>query len=518
MKAQTTLRPAEFDLADDCRGKRLQCAKRRLPTWAAFVIAVASTIVMTFAGCASPGGIAPHAVPLSTAQVGIQDAAPAPAVAPEWWAAFGDPALSDLIARALADSPTLKASQARAERAAANAAGVAAANGPQLNGELDLTRQRFSANSLYPPPLGGSVWDTGTLQANGSWDLDLFGRNRAALNAAIGAERAAEADRAAARVQLSSNVARTYLQLARLVEQRDVAARSLAQRNELLGLIRQRVQAGIDTTVELRQGETAPPETRQQLEALGEQIALTRHSLAALTVQPPAALDTLTPHLADVHTVALPAVLPADLLGRRADITAARWRVEAATQDVAAARAQFYPNVNLTAFVGLASIGLDRLLRTGSEQYGVGPAIRLPIFDGGRLRANLRGRASDLDLAIETYNGVVVDAVHDVADQLGSLQSIVRQQREQQLARSAAESAYDLATQRYRAGLGTYLTVLNAEANVLNQRRLAADLDARVLDTQVTLIRALGGGYAVSSADDAALALQRPAETARAAR
>jgi len=234
---------------------------------------------------------------------------------------------------------------------------------------------------------------------------------------------------------------------------------------------------------------------------------LARHALAALTAQPPTALDTLSPRLSALHAVALPATLPADLLGRRADISAARWRVEAATQDVAAARAQFYPNINLSAFIGLSSIGLDRLLRAGSEQYGVGPAIRLPLFDAGRLRANLRGRASDLDLAIETYNGAVVDAVRDVADQLGSLQSIERQRREQAQARAAAESAYDLALQRYRAGLGNYLNVLTAETNVLAQRRSAADLEARALDVQVALIRALGGGY-----DDAAA----PQRTARA--
>ncbi|MDB6001472.1 MAG: hypothetical protein JWP52_3171, partial [Rhizobacter sp.] len=237
------------------------------------------------------------------------------------------------------------------------------------------------------------------------------------------------------------------------------------------------------------------PETRQQLEALEEQITLARHALAALTVQPPDALNTLSPRLQPVQAVALPAAVPADLLGRRADITAARWRVEAATGDVKSAKAQFYPNINLTAFIGLSSIGLDRLVNAGSEQYGIGPAIRLPIFDAGRLRANLTGRTADLDAAVENYNATLLDAVHDVADQIASLQSIARQQTEQARTQVSVESAYDLALQRYRAGLGTFLTVLNAEASVLTQRRLAADLKARVLDTQVSLIRSLGGGY-----------------------
>ena len=123
-------------------------------------------------------------------------------------------------------------------------------------------------------------------------------------------------------------------------------------------------------------------------------------------------------------------------------------------------------------------------------------SLRLPIFDAGRLRANLRGKTADIDAAVESYNGAVIEAVHEAADQLITLRSLARQQTEQGLAQSAAESAYELAGQRYKAGVSTYLTVLAAESNVINQRRLAVDLQARTLDTQVALVRALGGGYA----------------------
>jgi NodT family efflux transporter outer membrane factor (OMF) lipoprotein len=295
------------------------------------------------------------------------------------------------------------------------------------------------------------------------------------------------------------------VQLARLQDQRAVTERALAQRGEILGLIRQRVQAGLDTNVELRQGEGAIPELRQQLEALDEQSALTRHALAALTVQPPDALDTLAPRLQAVQALPLPAAVPADLLGRRADVEAARLRIEAASGDLRRARSDFYPSVNLVAFAGFSAIGgLDRLLEAGSRQYGVGPALHLPIFDAGRLRANYRGKAADLDAAVDAYNGAVLDAVKDVADQLASLQSIDRQQREQVAAQGAAESAYELSLQRYRAGIGPYLNVLIAEGNVLAQRRSGADLKARALDTQVALMRALGGGYAAPQATGAA--------------
>jgi NodT family efflux transporter outer membrane factor (OMF) lipoprotein len=184
-----------------------------------------------------------------------------------------------------------------------------------------------------------------------------------------------------------------------------------------------------------------------------------------------------------------------DLLGRRADVVAARWRVQAATRDVDNAKTLFYPNINLTAFAGFSSIGLDRLVQSGSEQWGVGPAIRLPLFEGGRLRANLKGKTADLDAAIETYNALVLDAVRDVADQLTSTKALERQQVEQKSAQKSAEAAYAIAVQRYEAGLGNYLNVLNAETAVLAQRKLGVDLAARVVDTQVQLIRALGGGF-----------------------
>ena len=463
--------------------------KRRVP------LAFASAALAVLAGCASYSGIDSKARMVAPAAAGLESAAASPSLDSTWWRGFGEPRLDALIERTLAGNPSLRIAQSRLERAVAAAEGADAARAPQVNGVFEATRQRYSEHGLVPPPLAGSMSTSGTLQATASWELDFFGKNRAALEAAIGAERAAAADVEAARLLLAANVARLYVQLARLEDQREVATRTLAQREEVLSLIRQRVQAGLDTNVELRQGEAGLPEMRQQIEALAEQQALTRHALAALSSQAPGALDELSPRLKSVAAAPLPAQVPADLLGRRADIEAARWRVEAATKDVKAAKAEFYPNINLIAFAGFNSIGLDRIVESGSKVYGIGPAIHLPIFDAGRLRAGLRGKTADLDAAVESYNAAVLDAVRDVADQISSAQSIERQQREQAATQAAAESAYDLAVQRYRAGLGSYLTVLTAENNVLAQRRLATDLKARALDVQVGLMRALGGGY-----------------------
>jgi NodT family efflux transporter outer membrane factor (OMF) lipoprotein len=463
-------------------------------------VVAAAAMALVLAGCADMGSVGSHARlrdadSLGLAAMRTTSDASVPAVDNQWWLAFGDAQLNALIDQALEGNPTLQIANARLARAQAAIAVVEANDKPQVNGALDLTRQKFSSKYIYPPPLGGSTQETATLQLSASWELDFFGKNRSALDAALGTANAAAADADAARVLLASNVARGYFQWARLQDRLAVAKRTLAQREETLKLVRDRVSAGLDTRLELKQSEGGLPEARQQIEALNEQIALAQHALDALVAKPNATQALAPPALAGIKPMALQPAIPADLLGRRADIAAARWRVEAATGDVAYAKTLFYPNINLVAFAGFASIGFGNLLNSGSQQWGVGPAVRLPIFEGGRLRANLRGKSADRDAAIESYNATVLDAARDVADQVASAQSVVRQQAEQRDAQTAAEAAYDIAVQRYGAGLGNYLNVLTAETSVLAQRREAVDLAARALDTQVGLARALGGGW-----------------------
>ncbi|HSW17719.1 MAG TPA: efflux transporter outer membrane subunit [Ramlibacter sp.] len=459
------------------------------------------------AGCASQAGIAPSSAKLRDASsLGVTafEAAPAQASA-QWWRELGDAQLDRLVDQAVQGNPSLAIARARLDRARAVLEVADAATLPQVNGSLDLTRQRYTAQGAVPPPLAGAIRESGTLQLSASWEIDFFGKYQAALDAALGAARAAQADADAARVLLAGNVVRAYVQAARVEAQLAVAQRALAQREQALRLVQDRVNAGLDSRLELRQSESAVPEARQQIEALREQSALARNALAALVGVPGADPLTFAPSMAALKPLAAPTAIPADLLGRRADIAAARWRVEAAGKDIATAKAQFYPNVNLVAFAGLSSIGLSRLLDADSKQWGVGPAVRLPIFDAGRLRANLRTKTADLDAAVESYNAAVIDAVREVADQLASGGSVTRQQVEQRQAQDAAEAAYDIALQRYQAGLGNYLQVLSAETAVLTQRRLAVDLAARAIEAQTGLARALGGGWQPEGARAAAL-------------
>jgi len=246
----------------------------------------------------------------------------------------------------------------------------------------------------------------------------------------------------------------------------------------------------------LRQAEAALPDARERITQLAETIQLTRNQLAALLGQgPDRGLSIVRPHMQAADALALPSKVQADLIGRRPDIVAQRWRVEGARKGIDVARAEFYPNVNLVAFLGLQSIGLAQFFNAGNTVAGVGPALHLPIFEGGRLRANLAGRNADYDIAVEQYNQTLADALREVVDQLASFRSVDAQRKDVEIGLRTAHEAYTLALLRYKEGLGNYLQVLSAESAVLAQKSLQAELGARELDLSVNLTRALGGGY-----------------------
>jgi len=453
------------------------------------------------AGCASFDGLAPRAARTDAASLAAgkslsgADLSPAHWPAANWWQRFGDPQLDTLIDEALAGNPGISGARARIDRAAALAASYGAALAPQANAGATITRQRYSANGIFPPPIAGS-WHTQTdLAATFSYELDLWGRNRAAYDAALGQARSAEVDAYTARLLLAAGVARAYAELARSFEQRDLAQATLKQRQALFDLTRQRVAAGLDSDVELKQAEASIPAARARMTQLDEEIALGRNLLAALAGQGPDRGLAITRPQLRAQPVALPSVLPADLLGRRPDVVAQRWRVESARRDIDAAKGQFYPNLNLNALVGLQSIRFARLLTAQSADPAFGPALRLPLFDGGRLRANLAAKDADYDLAVAQYNQTLIEALREVVDQLASLKSVAAQRIEVERALAAARDAHALATERYRAGIASYLTVLAAESPLLEQEFLRASLRARELELSITLIRALGGGF-----------------------
>jgi NodT family efflux transporter outer membrane factor (OMF) lipoprotein len=467
--------------------------------------------LLVMAGCASTHGIKPQSSLASADNLSAERSLGEAQVdsgawpAQNWWSRFGDPQLDQLIGEALAGSPSLQVALARARQASALADSANAARSPRVDASGSVTRERFPANGVIPPPFAGGWGSLDQLQATLNWDIDFWGKNRAAFEQALGQARAAAVDAQAARLALSVDVAHAYVELTRAYLQLDVAQSTVGQRERIYTLTRERNAAGIDSRLELKQAEAAVSAAREQVLQWNETIALTRDQIAALMGQgPDRGLSIARPGAMAAVDAAVPSRLPSQLLGRRPDIVAQRWRVEASRHGIDVARAQFYPDVNLTAFVGFQNLGTQGFFALSSRQIGVGPALSLPLFDAGQRRANLAAADAQYDAAVEQYNQSLSDALREVVDQLSSFRSVAQQRSEQELALAASRDAYDLALLRYREGIGNYLQVLSAEAPLLVQESLDADLRARALDLSVNLVRALGGGFEQSTSPLAA--------------
>jgi NodT family efflux transporter outer membrane factor (OMF) lipoprotein len=462
----------------------------------------AALTAMLIAGCASLDGLTTHSTQNDPAELAAGQSLAGTKTAADawprsdWWKRFNDPQLDQLMEEALAGSPTLRVAQSRTRRALAIVQATESLLYPRVDGNASITRQRFPEHGLVPPPYAGSWQTQSQLEATLSFDLDIWGKNHAAYAAALGLAKEAEVDAYAAQLALSVNIAQAYVELQRAYLQLDVAQKALAEREQIYKLTQERFDAGIDSRLAVKQAESALPATRERIAQLNEAIGLTRNLIAALLGQgPDRGFAIVRPAPNALAGVTIPSVLPAELLGRRPDIVAQRWRVEALSKGIDVAKAQFYPNVSLIAFAGVQSIGLSRLFEAGSRTLGVGPAVTLPIFDAGRLRGNLAAVQSDYDAAVERYNEALVNGLRDVADQLTSFRSLDEQVAQQAHAQATAQEAFDLALLRFREGIGNYLDVLVAEQQLLAQQSLDADLRARRLALSINLARALGGGF-----------------------
>lgn len=463
---------------------------------------VLALLPMLLSACIGTGGLAPSATLRdpdrldAAATLARATLSPAAWPAGDWWRGYSDAQLATLIAEALHDSPTIGVAQARIRQAQAAAAVTGASLSPQMSAGARTSRQRFTEHGAVPPALAGSWQWSNEATLNFGYEFDFWGKNRAALDGAIGRTRAAEVDAEAVRLLLTVGITQQYIRLAQLHAQHDVLETTLAQRQQIVELTRQRVAAHLDSQAELKQAELGIPAARAELAATREAIDLVKLQLAALAGAGPDRGERIErPQLRHLHPAALPAVLPSALLARRPDIVAQRWRVEALRRDIDAAHARFYPSFNLTALAGLQSLGFSRFLDAGSAIAGAGPSVGLPVFDGGRLRGNLALRNADYDVAVEGYNQAVIDALRDVSSQVTSLRWLEERLALQREATATAAQAHELAVQRYRAGLGNNLQVLTAQLQLLAQQRLQVELDARAFDLDLQLVRALGGGY-----------------------
>lgn len=413
-----------------------------------------------------------------------------------WAAQFGDPQLPALIQEALANNPNLQVAQAHVAQSRALVAGRTAALNPNVSWQGTFTEERLSGNSYFPPPYGGSWFTQGELLFRAGYELDFWGKNMSSLRQAISEDNASQAANQQARLSIATSVASTYNQLAYYYALCDVLKRTIRQREALDKISEVRVRIGLDSEVQLYQSRNTTATARTQLVQAEGRIVLTRQQLGTLLGGgPDRGLTIKRPRLPTVSTPALPPNLPLNLLGRRPDIVGARWQVEASCQGVANVKAQFYPNVNLMAAGGVLAFGLSNLFEIASTEFQAGPAISLPIFDAGALRARLRGQYANYEEAVANYNVTLNNALSELANTVTNIRFIDKQLRTQKEALYTAERAYNLARVQYRSGLTAQLVVLQAETRYLIEQRTRLQLSANRRDLQIALIKALGGGF-----------------------
>ncbi|HPA38014.1 MAG TPA: efflux transporter outer membrane subunit [Phenylobacterium sp.] len=456
--------------------------------------------VLALSGCAAIPDLGAAPRPAAAGGFATAKAFSAPTaewLADNWWAAYADPQLDQLMAEALKGSPSLAQATARLRAAEAGADKVRGATLPSLSLSGYAAENKQSYNAGFPRAFVPEGYkDTGQVKLDAGFDLDLWGRNRAALAAATSEAQAARADAAQARLILTTSLASAYADFTRLGAEREAAEAAARNRAATADLVAQKLAHGAANRGEADQARAAAAAARQDLAALDEQLAVARNRIAAiLGAGPDRGLALTRPTVNAAAQTGLPTNLAADLVGRRPDLTAARLRAESAARRIDVARAGFYPNLNLAAFTGVNALGLDMLTRSGSDIGQVGLAFSLPIFEGGAIRAGYRGARAEYDAAVAAYDQTLVQALQEVADAAAGERALQTRLSAAREALEAGEAAYKVARLRYEGGLSTYIALLSAEDAVIAQRRAVAQLEARALTLDASLVRALGGGF-----------------------
>ena len=470
--------------------------RQRNIAWGHFCL---STLSLVLLGCAPlpPLAALTPLKPVSDYQVSRSFAAPgADWPSERWWEGYGDAQLVSLIDEALRDSPDLAAASARLRRAEALTQLAGAPLMPQISANAQLSEQKLSYNHLTPRQMTPQGWnDFGRVTLDLGWELDFWGKNRAALAAAMSQQAASQAELAQVRLSLAAAVATNYAELAQLFAVRDTLVRSVEVRRQTAGLFRQRFDHGLENRGGLNEARARQAGTEAELLAIEEQIGLQRHRLAALLgAGPDRGLSIARPGIRLEGHVGLPEFLAANLLGRRPDIIAARRMVEAQLERITQKKVEFYPNVNLVAFLGVQALGINQLDQGGSRVGSVGPAISLPLFTAGRLTGELRGTEASYEEAVANYQRTLTNALQEVANAGLSQQALSAQLQKGQEAVHAAAEAHRVARNRYEGGLANHLEVLYAEDGLLSSQRQLAILQSRAFMLDVALKRALGGG------------------------
>ncbi|WP_297846035.1 efflux transporter outer membrane subunit [Pseudomonas sp.] len=465
-------------------------------------------VSLAIGGCIGTGGIGPQDHSLAANELATDEAiqnASKEAHWPvtQWWRAYGDEQLNSWIELAAKGNPSLAMAAARVRQAKAMAGVAESAESLHINGDSTIKRHNWPADQFYGP---GELSNTSTWDNNASlglsYSLDLWGQESNTTERALDLAHMSAAEARQAQLELQNNIIRAYIQLSLNYAQRDIVQATLAQQEQILQLAQRRFNGGIGTHFEISQAETPLPETHRQIDALDEAIALSGNQLAALAGKGPGEGARLKrPTLSLQSALKLPSALPAELLGQRPDVVASRWRVAAQARGIDVAHAGFYPNVDLAGSLGYMATGGGILsFLTGPKfSYNVGPAITLPIFDGGRLRSELGEAAAGYDIAVAQYNQTLITALKEISDQLIRRASMDKQQAFASESVASAQKTYDIALVAYKRGLTDYLNVLNAQTLLFHQQQIQQQVQAARLKAHAELVVALGGGLSAGS-------------------
>jgi NodT family efflux transporter outer membrane factor (OMF) lipoprotein len=465
--------------------------------------AAAASSVALLAACAPDLGPMASIKPATQYAAEKSLGAPAATAWPtdSWWTAYNDPQLNTMIDDALKGSPDLRVAEARLKQAQAQAEVQGAGLLPTLgaNGSVQETGVKLNVPGIpsqVKQILPSDLQPFTQLGAKLAYEVDFFGKNRAAVAAASSQARASAFELAAARLQISTAVASAYAELVRLTAAREAAVEAVKVREDTLKLVTDRVRNGLENESQSSQSSAERNVSLGDVAAIDAQIDKVRHQLAALVGQGPDRGLDIAPNLASISAPwGLPSNLPADLIGRRPDVAAARLRAEAAADQIKVARANFYPNINLNASVMDLSFSPEKIFSQNIILAQFGPAVSLPIFEGGRLQGAYRNAGAEYQAAVATYDKTVTDALKDVADAVSMQKALAVELDYANKAAADSRKAYDLSLMRYQGGLSPLTIVLTAQATLIQQQRVQADLKAQTLAANVALVRALGGGF-----------------------
>lgn len=414
----------------------------------------------------------------------------------DWWTRYGDDDLNAIESMALAKSPDLAVAQARFGEAARSIEVARAAGGVTLDGNVQVQRERLSEHGLIPPEFLGFTWyNQGDIGAQFKYDFDFWGSHRAEIAASIDRARAAAAEHATAATMLTAAVADSYFNWQLDMAHIGFSNESMALEQKIRTIANARVQRGLDPEDVLQQADAEVAAMREDIATYTWAAQMRRAAIAALIGVSPSDLPPFHPRSLPDISGALPASAGLDLVARRADVQASRWRVEAAVRDIDVARAAFYPDVSIAAMVGLSSIDLGRMFEAGNRVVDVGPALHLPIFESGRLQARYGASQAAFDTAIADYNKAVIDAAHDAANQTLALSQVRARRTERAGQIAAAERLYQSSLSRGKRGLSDARAEYNASIELIRQHDADTQLIAAGVSAEIALTKALGGGY-----------------------